>query len=101
MVCLIKLIPVLNIATWIYVWIVLIALIKVMNVVFGYVVRKQFVAVHSVMNKATGALLFLRPLTLSVIELKYSSVVVCLFATIAAVQEGYYIRIGKMRKDED
>lgn len=101
MVCLIKLIPVLNIATWIYVWIVLIALIKVMNVVFGYVVRKQFVAVHSVMNKATGALLFLLPLTLSVIELKYSSVFVCLFATIAAVQERYYIRIGKMRKDED
>lgn len=97
MVCLIKLIPVLNIATWIYVWIVIIAFIKVINVAFGYIIRKQFIAVHSVMNKVTGALLFFLPLTLSVIELKYSSVVVCLFATFAALQEGYYIRTGSER----
>lgn len=96
-VCLIKLIPVLNIAIWIYVWIVVIAFIKVVNVAFGYIVRKKFVAVHSVMNKVTGALLFIFPLTLSVMELKYSSVVVCSFATLAAVQEGYYIRTGRER----
>lgn len=95
-ICLIKLIPVLNITTLIYVWVVIIAFIKVSNVVSGYIVQKKFVAVHTVMNKVTGALLFIFPLTVSIIDLKYSVIVVCLIATFAAVQEGHYIRIGKV-----
>lgn len=47
------------------------------------------------MNKMTDGLLFLLPLTLMHIELRYSGAIVCGFATIAAVQEGYYIRIGR------
>ena len=39
----------------------------------------------------SGLLLFLLPLTLSFIELKYSSIVVCSVATCAAIQEGVYI----------
>lgn len=95
-ICLIKLIPVLNITTLIYVWVVIIAFIKVSNVVSGYIVQKKFVAVHTVMNKVTGALLFIFPLTVSIIDLKYSVIIVCLIATFAAVQEGHYIRIGKV-----
>ena len=40
------------------------------------------------MNKVTGGLLFLFPLTLGLIELKYSAVIVCSIATVAAIQEG-------------
>ena len=54
--------------------------------------QKMFVAVHTVMNKVTGALLFIFPLTVSIIDLKYSVIVVCLVATFAAVQEGHLIR---------
>ena len=43
------------------------------------------------MNKATGFLLFLLPLTLGFIELKYSYVIVCSVATASAIQEGYFI----------
>jgi len=43
-------------------------------------------------NKVTGVLLFLLPLTFSFIELKYSATVVCVIATFAAVHEGYLIR---------
>ena len=93
-VCLIKLIPVLNIATWIYVWVAIIAFMKAINVVSGYVIQKKFVAVHIVMNKITGGLLFILPLTTSFIDLKYSVVVVCAVATYAAIQEGHYIGIG-------
>jgi len=50
------------------------------------------VAVHSVMNKATGVLLFLLPLTILVFPLKYSAIVVCAVATFAAIQEGHFIR---------
>ena len=91
-VCLIKLLPVLRIPAWLYIWIGIIALIKVINIISGFVVQKRFVPVHSVMNKATGALLFLLPLTLPAVPLKYTAIVVCAAATFAAIQEGQFIR---------
>ena len=94
-VCLIKLLPVLRIPAWMYVWIGIIALIKVVNIISGFVVQRKFVAIHSVMNKATGALLFLLPLTIPAVGLKYSAVVVCAAATFAAILEGYFIRTGR------
>ena len=90
--CLIKLIPVMDIKKWAYIWVGVIALIKVINVISGFVMQKKFVAVHSVMNKITGVLLFTLPLTLRFIEPKYSLIVVCTAATLAAVQEGHFIR---------
>ena len=90
--CLVKLLPVLDIPIWLYVWIGIIAVIKVINIVSGYVVQKQFLAIHSTMNKVTGLLLFVLPLTLSFIDLKYSAAVVCFIATFAAVQEGHFMR---------
>ena len=92
-VCLIKLIPVLDIPLWLYIWIAVIALIKGINIVSGYIICKRFVAVHTVLNKVTGALLFILPLTLNVIDLKYSAMVACAVATFAAIHEGYCIRI--------
>ena len=94
-VCLIKLLPVLRIPAWLYIWIGIIALIKVINIISGFVVQKRFVTVHSVMNKATGALLFLLPLTLPAVPLKYTAIVVCAAATFAAIQEGHFIRTGR------
>lgn len=91
-VCLVKLLPIMDIPIWLYVWIGIIALIKVINIVSGFVVQKQFVAIHSVMNKVTGILLFALPLTISFIDLRYSAAVVCIIATFAAVQEGHFIR---------
>ena len=77
-VCLIKLLPILSIPAWLYIWIGIIALIKVVNIVSGFTMQKRFVAVHSAMNKATGALLFLLAA-----------------ATFAAIQEGHFIRTGR------
>jgi len=91
-VCLVKLLPVMDVPVWLYVWIGIIAVIKIINIVSGYVVQKRFVSVHSVMNKVTGVLLFVLPLTLSFIDLNYSATVVCIIATFAAVQEGHFIR---------
>ena len=94
-VCLVILLPVLNIPVWLWAWIGIIALIKVINIISGFIVQKQFVAVHSTMNKVTGLLLFIFPLTFSFIDLKYSAAVVCIFATFAAIQEGHFIRTAK------
>ena len=94
-VCLIKLLPILRIPAWLYIWIGMIALIKAVDIVSGFAVQKRFVAVHSVMNKVTGALLFLLPLTIPAVPLKYSAVIVCAAATFAAIQEGHFIRTGR------
>ena len=94
-VSMIKLLPVMNIPRWIWLWIILIAIIKIVNLISGFVCRKKFVAEHTVMNKITGLLLFLLPLTLNIIETKYSSAIVCAVATFSAVQEGHFIRTGR------
>ena len=93
--CLIKLLPVLDIPVWLYIWISIIAIIKLINIAIGYVRQKEFVSVHSATNKAVGGLLFLFPLTLAFIDLKYSAAVVCAAATAAAVYEGYLIYAGR------
>ena len=94
-VCLIKLLPVLDVPAWLTVWIAVIALIKFINIISGYGRRKRFVSVHSLMNKLTGVLLFILPLTLRVIGLKYSGAIACAAATFAAIQEGHFIRTGR------
>ena len=90
-VCAIKLLPVIHLSIFLWIWITVIAMIKVSNIVLGFVYRKELVDLHTVLNKATGFLLFILPLTLQSIEPTYSFAVVCIIATIAAVQEGYYI----------
>ena len=91
-VCLVKLLPVLHLPAWIYVWVGIIASVKVFNIIYSYVVRKQFLADHSILNKVTGAMLFLLPLTLSFIDVKYSAAVVCVVATVAGIQEGVRVK---------
>ena len=94
-VCLIKLLPILNIPIWLYIWIAVIAFIKAANIAAGYIRQKEFISVHSATNKVTGGLLFVFPLTLTWIDLRYSAAVVCAVATTAAVYEGYLIYTGR------
>lgn len=91
-VCMIKLLPVLTIPVWLWIWIGVIAVIKVFNIISGYIVQKKFVAKHTVMNKITGVVLFILPLTLSIVDLKYSGAFICTIAVLVAVQEGHLIR---------
>lgn len=94
-VCLVKLLPILCIPAWLYAWIGIIAFLKAVNIISGFAVQKRFVPVHSVLNKATGVLLFLLPLTIRFLPLKHSAIVVCAAASFAAVQEGHFIRTGR------
>lgn len=91
-VCMIKLFPVLIIPTWLCIWIGVIAIIKVFNIISEYILQKKFAAKHTLMNKVTGVVLFILPLTLSIVDLKYSGGFVCTIAILAAVQEGHLIR---------
>ena len=90
-VSLIKLLPAIHIPGWLWIWGSVIAIVKVSNIIWGVVSKKQFISLHTIMNKVTGLLLFLLPLTISFMELEYIAIAVCSIATISAIQEGFYV----------
>ena len=90
----VKLVPVIRIPAWIWVWAAVIAVVKLVNLVWGSTQMKQMPSLHTIANKATGLCLFLLSLTMSFVDLRYTAPVVCAIATIAAIQEGYYIATG-------
>jgi CDP-diacylglycerol--glycerol-3-phosphate 3-phosphatidyltransferase len=88
--CAIRLLPVLPIPTWLWIWAGVIVFIKVVNQVSALVVYKRFCFPHTVANKLTGFLLFLTVPTIC-----WSSIpiaIVAAVATFAAIQEGHFIR---------
>ena len=89
-VCAVKILPIIYLPVLLWIWIAVIAIIKFANIVFGFIRIKKLVDYHTVLNKITGLLLFLLPLTLQYIEPTYSFAIVCIMATIAAIQECYY-----------
>ena len=89
-----KLLSAIPVPQWLWIWGGVIAVIKISNLIWGYVTEKQFISLHTIMNKATGLMLFLLPLTISFVELKYTAIVVCAIATFSAIQEGVYVIAG-------
>ena len=88
----IKILPVIDMPKWVWFWVIGITVIKIGNIVGGMISKKKLIAVHTVMNKLTGFFLFLLPLTMRFMELKYSAVLVGVLATVAAVQESYLVK---------
>ena len=90
----IKLVPVIRIPVWIWGWAAVITVVKLVNLVWGFTRMKKMLSLHTIANKATGLCLFLLPITMYFVDLRYTAPVVCVIATIAAIQEGYYIATG-------
>ena len=95
LVCSIKILPLIRIALWLWVWIIIIASIKIFNIALVFIYKKKLISIHSVLNKITGFALFLLPLSLTFVEVNYSVATICLLATIAVVQEVYFIAKGQ------
>ena len=92
--CAIRLLPVLEIPTWLWIWAGVIVAIKIINQVSALVVYKRFCFPHTVANKLTGLLLFLAVPAVfwSVIPIA----IVAAVATFAAAQEGHFIRTRRL-----
>ena len=88
--CAIRLLPVLEIPTWLWIWAGVIVFIKIVNQVSALVIYKRLCFPHTLANKLTGLLLFLAAPALfcSVIPIS----IVAAIATFAAVQEGHIVR---------
>lgn len=94
-VSILKIIPVIEIPIAIYIWITIIILIKVFNIICGYKYYKKLTLLHTTANKITGLILFVVPLIMGVIDIKILEILICGIATFSAIQESYYIKIGK------
>ena len=92
--CAIRLFPVVQIPTWLWIWAGVIVAIKIVNQVSALIICKRFCFPHTKANKLTGFLLFLTVPTVfwSIIPLA----IIAGVATFAAVQEGQFIRTGRV-----
>ena len=88
--CAIRLLPVLEIPIWLWIWAEIIVTIKIINQISALVVCKRFCFPHTLANKLTGLLLFLTVpgVFWSLIPVSIAAAI----ATFAAVQEGHFIR---------
>ena len=74
-------------------------MIRILNFLFGYVCRQKLVMMHTTRNRITGLLLFLFPFFVKYGDSLCFAVFLCLPATLAAVQEGFFIwTAGKERE---
>ena len=83
----VRILPLLSVPYWIWVWIAIIAAIKVAGFVIAGRKAKKFSIEHSFGNKLTGILLFLLPLSIHAADVKYTATVVCVAATVTTISE--------------
>ena len=94
-VCSIKLLPLIHIPVWLWFWIIIVALIKIFSISLVFIHKKKLISIHSLLNKTTGFALFLLPVSLTFVEITYSVATICVLATIAVMQEVYFIAKGQ------
>ena len=95
-VCWVKILPLIHLPVWLWVWIIIVAVIKIFNIALGFIHKKKLISIHSVLNKTTGFALFLLPLSLPFVEITDSVATICVLATIAVMQEVYFIVKGQI-----
>ena len=83
----VKLLSLVRLNTWLWIWIAAIALIKIAAMILRFVRVHAFAPPHSIANKLTGVLLFLLPLTLPLADIHYPAALICAVATFAAIQD--------------
>ena len=91
--CAWKLLPILDLPQWLWLWAGVIVAIKIVNQLSALMMYGRCCFPHTLANKATGFLLFIAlPMTVwSIIPIA----IVAAIATFAAIQEGHSIRTNR------
>jgi len=76
-----------GIPRFIVIWTIIIGIIKIISVIVVFKKYKTFEMLHTYMNKITGFLLFIFPITLTFISSDISMIIICLIASLAAIEE--------------
>ena len=83
----VKILPLLNIPLWIWIWTIVIAVTKIINILITSKKTHTLSIEHSLGNKLTGLLIFLLPLSVYILDVKYGASLVCIAATVTAIME--------------
>ena len=83
----VKILPFLNIPLWIWIWTVIIASAKITEILIASKKTHRLSIEHSFGNKLTGLLLFFLPLSVCVVDVKYTATLVCAVATVTVIKE--------------
>ena len=94
--CAWKLLPILELPQWLWLWAGIIVAIKIVNQLLALMMYGRCCFPHTIANKWAGFLLFI------VVPMTFVSIIpiaiVASVATFAAIQEGYFIRRNAPRK---
>ena len=83
----VRILPLLSVPYWIWIWTVIIAVIKVTGIIIASKKAHRLLIEHSFGNKLTGLLLFLLPLSTCIVDIKYGAALVCAVATVIVIKE--------------
>ena len=83
----VRILPRLHLPLWVWLWIAGIAAVKITGIIAASRKEKRLSIEHSFGNKLTGLLIFLLPLTVNVLDVKYLAALVCAAATVTAITE--------------
>ena len=83
----VKILPILRIPLWIWIWTAIIAVTKITCIAIASKKAHRLEIEHSLGNKLTGLLLFLLPLSACVADGKYGVILVCIAATVTVIIE--------------
>ena len=86
----IKILPLLSMPLWIWIWTAIIAAAKITVILTTSKKTHRLLIGHSFGNRLTGLFLFLLPLSVCVLDVKYGAALVCAAATVTAVYEIIY-----------
>lgn len=91
----IVLLPVLNFTLEIYVLILIIVILKIASAIYCYIKFKKLSTIHSYLNKITGLLIILIPVLLIFAPSENLIAIICIIATITAIEEFLIIRYSQ------
>lgn len=91
----IVLLPVLNFTLEIYVLILIIVILKIASAIYYYIKFEKLSTIHSYLNKITGLLIILIPVLLIFAPSENLIAIICIIATIAAIEEFLIIRYSQ------
>ena len=92
--CAIRILPIVQIPTWLWIWAASTVTVKLINQVSALLLYGRLIFPHTMANKLTGLLLFLT--VPSVFRSIVPVAIVAGVASFAAIQEGHFIRTHKV-----
>lgn len=83
----VRILPILSVPYWIWIWTAIIAVIKIAGILITGRKMKKLSIEHSFDNKFTGLMLFLLPISVCAVDIKYGATLVCAVATVTVIKE--------------